>query len=63
MCGIWEHGSKGVFWPLMAIGAGVLFLLQNLGLLPPDTWRYWPIILVVIGLMGLAEGTARRKRK
>ncbi len=42
-----------VFWPLLLIAVGVLFLLSNLGLLPFDPWqlwRLWPLILVVIGL-------------
>jgi hypothetical protein len=42
-----------IFWPILLIAVGVLFLLSNLGLLPfsPwELWRFWPLILVVIGL-------------
>ena len=47
-----------VFWPLLIIAVGVLFLLSNLGVLPfsPwELWRFWPLILVVIGLDILLE--------
>jgi hypothetical protein len=42
-----------IFWPLLLIAAGVLFLLSNLNVLPfnPwELWKLWPLILVVIGL-------------
>jgi hypothetical protein len=47
-----------IFWPLLLIAVGVLFLLSNLGLLPFSPWqlwRLWPLILVVIGLDILLE--------
>jgi hypothetical protein len=44
----------GIVWPVLLIGAGVIFLLQNLGLLSWDVWaslgRFWPVILILIGL-------------
>ncbi len=43
-----------LFWPIILIGAGVIFLLYNLGILTNDPWpllgKLWPIILIVIGL-------------
>jgi len=43
-----------LFWPLLLIGAGIVLLLSNLGILPPVSfnilWRFWPLALVVIGL-------------
>lgn len=37
--------------PFLLIGFGVLFLLENLGILPPVAWdMFWPVILIVIGL-------------
>ena len=43
-----------LFWPIMLIGAGVIFLLANLGIIPsnpwPIIWNLWPVILIVIGL-------------
>ncbi len=52
-----------VFWPILLIAVGVIFLLSNLGLFPFDAsqlWRLWPLILVVIGLDVLLETFWRR---
>jgi hypothetical protein len=39
-----------VFWALVLIGVGVLFLLSNLGLIPGNAWNYvFPILLVLVG--------------
>lgn len=46
--------APGLFWPIVLIGAGVILLLSNMGLLAVDAWsmlwRLWPVLLVVIGL-------------
>jgi hypothetical protein len=43
-----------LFWPLVIIVAGVLLLLQTLGMLPPGLWpllaRLWPVGLILVGL-------------
>ncbi len=42
-----------LFWPVILITAGVLFLLDNLGLLNINfwqLWRLWPILLILAGL-------------
>jgi hypothetical protein len=48
------YRRPSLFWPILLIGAGVTFLLSNLGLLPADPWpllwNLWPLILVIIGL-------------
>ena len=54
-----------IFWPLLLIAIGVVFLLSNLDLLsfdPWQLWRLWPVILVVIGLDILLEVALRRGR-
>jgi hypothetical protein len=47
-----RHG--GFVWPLILITAGVIFLLNNLGMLSWSVWdvlwRFWPIVLIAIGL-------------
>ncbi len=44
----------GLVWPVILIGLGIVFLLNNLGVLPWDIWgtllRMWPVILIAIGL-------------
>jgi hypothetical protein len=49
-----EHHGGGIFWPIILISAGVVFLLNNLGLMRWDVWalilRLWPVILIAIGL-------------
>jgi hypothetical protein len=45
---------RGVFWPLLLIALGLIFLLQNFGFISGVSWRavasLWPLILVLIGL-------------
>ena len=40
-----------MIFPWIIIVLGVIFLLQNLNILPPGFWGYiWPIILIAVGL-------------
>lgn len=43
-----------LFWPIILIGAGVIFLLANFGVITGNPWpiiaNLWPVILIVIGL-------------
>lgn len=51
----WRHD---LFWPGVLIAAGVLFLLNNLGLL--DWLRpeiFWPVILIAIGVWLIVRRT------
>lgn len=47
-----HHG--GLVWPVILIAAGVVFLLNNLGVLSWNVWatlwRLWPVLLIAIGL-------------
>lgn len=50
-----EHDMRGrnLIAPLILIVLGSLFLLQNLGLMPhlgPLLARWWPVILIVVGV-------------
>ena len=38
---------------LVLIFFGVLFLLQNLGVSDGLVGRYWPLILIILGIMSL----------
>lgn len=45
---------RSIFWPVLLIGFGVIWLLVNTGLLPgwswAGLWRLWPLFLIAIGL-------------
>ena len=45
---------RGVFWPLLLIAIGLVFLLANFGLIAGVSWlailNLWPLLLVLIGL-------------
>jgi hypothetical protein len=41
---------------------GLVFLLMNLGLLPYDFGRYWPIILVIVGAGILLQNDEKKKK-
>jgi hypothetical protein len=43
-----------LFWPIIFIGVGAILLLTNLGVITGNPWsiiwRFWPVLLIVIGL-------------
>ena len=45
---------RGVFWPLILVAVGLIFLLQNFGYISGVSWlavaSLWPLLLVLIGL-------------
>jgi hypothetical protein len=45
---------RGVFWPLLLIALGLVFLLSNFGIISGVSWlavaSLWPLLLVLIGL-------------
>lgn len=50
----------GLFWPIILIIVGIIFLLNNLGYIQGDMWgtliKFWPIILIAIGLDSAYKG-------
>jgi hypothetical protein len=45
--------SKNIFWGVLLVGLGVLFILKNLGVIYfswHDIFRIWPLLLVLIGI-------------
>jgi hypothetical protein len=55
-----ERGSRvggSLFFPIILIALGIVFLLRNMGALPGDVWdvilSLWPIILIAMGLDSL----------
>ncbi len=49
-----RHYRGGFVWPIILIGAGLVFLLNNLGIIGWSIWetllRLWPILLIAVGL-------------
>ena len=49
-----SHRRGSLMGPVVLIGAGIIFLLNNLGLLSwmiwDTLWRLWPVLLIAIGL-------------
>ena len=52
-----ERGYRSLFWPVILIGVGVLWLLTQLGVFdaadwssPLGLWPLWPAVLIVLGL-------------
>jgi hypothetical protein len=49
-----KHERHGLVWPVILIGAGVVLLLNNMGILPWGIWQtllgLWPVLLIAAGL-------------
>lgn len=49
----YRHGPR-LFWPIVLIGAGLVFLLNNLGVIQGNPWavlwRLWPVLLIALGV-------------
>lgn len=49
-----ERRGISLFGPLLLIALGVLFLLNNMGVIAVDVWemlfRFWPVLLIAAGL-------------
>lgn len=53
-----RQGSRSLFAPVVLIGAGVFFLLENVGIIDGLNWdaalSFWPLALIFLGLNVLA---------
>ncbi len=51
---------RSIFWPLLLIVIGIVFLLNTLGFIRGDTWelflRLWPLLFIVGGLDNIFRG-------
>lgn len=43
-------GKSSIAFPLTLIAIGAMLLLKELGYLPGNIWRYWPVLLIVWGV-------------
>jgi amino acid transporter len=49
-----RRGNK-LFWALVLIAIGALILLHNLGYIGQDVVRYWPVIIILLGIKKLID--------
>ena len=61
-----HYYPRSLFGPLLLAAIGVLFLLRNMGVISYHTigwWfsHYWPVLLIVWGVIKLLEYTWARK--
>ncbi len=59
---------RGVIWGIVIIAIGLWIWLANLGVMPSGIVfsRDWPLIIVIVGLLTVAEGVSwfvRRRRR
>ena len=54
MAGNSYHRRRSVVWPVVLISLGLIFLLNNLGVISWNIWsamlRMWPLLLVAVGI-------------
>jgi hypothetical protein len=45
---------RSLFWPILLIGVGIIWLLGNLNIIQPDSLynlvQFWPVLLIIAGL-------------
>jgi hypothetical protein len=51
-----KSGRSGkIFWALVLIVVGALILLDNLGYVSGDIIRFWPVLLILLGIKKLVD--------
>lgn len=56
--------SKSAIGAYILIGLGIVFLLANLGWIPPVRLlvaQWWPLILIIVGILVLIRHSSRPK--
>jgi predicted membrane protein len=54
------HGRHGIFFGALICAVGVILLLDHLGYVSADhLWRFWPLIIVIVGVANLTDATQR----
>lgn len=55
---------NGFFWGIVLIILGILFMLDNLGIIQFDFWTiFWPMVLILIGINWLWNGFSHNSVK
>jgi hypothetical protein len=56
--------SGSIFWGLFLMGLGALFLLANFDVIDYGSiWKYWPVLIIVIGVKIVLEHVRGDKAK
>lgn len=51
-----HHGGHGLFLGAIIVTIGTMLLLDNIGVIRfRDYWQYWPVILIVFGIVRIAD--------
>ena len=49
-----KHHGGGILGGLFLVFIGIIFLLNNLGLVPSsvwnELWKFWPVLVILIGI-------------
>jgi hypothetical protein len=54
---------SNMFWGLVLILAGLIFLLNNLNIIPGDVLDWWPLPVMAAGIWLLGRVVAQRQRE
>ena len=53
-----RRNRKRIFWGLLLIGAGCIFLLDRMDIVDiEEFWRYWPLLIVLSGLVDVLSAS------
>lgn len=52
-----KHHTRGIGWGVVLIVAGGLLLAQEFTTI--DVWRFWPVIIIALGLSAIYKGVRR----
>ncbi len=53
---------RKVVWGVILILIGLGFLLANFGFISYDFWKFWPLILVLIGASMLLKDDEKKRK-
>jgi len=55
------RNRDSLFWGLLLVGLGLLFLLGNLHRLAGGLFAWWPVLVLIAGLWLFSRGVRRRR--
>jgi hypothetical protein len=60
----WCSGTRnnGIFWGIVLLALGVIWIGKATGLIPIDMSLFWPSVMIIAGVWILGAAVARRVR-